>query len=131
MRNYKNDNRWWRKLIVKDFFKLFFKYIVYNSKALFLLKNTEFDIDKTKPLFITHDLGGGTENYIRQNNFSDYVILRKMGVGKDWIYKITQNNSSKFIVKNDLFCEISGFNSYFVNSLVSFSEKKKILMFFY
>lgn len=118
--------------MVKDFFKLFVKYIVYNSKALFLflLKNTEFDIDKTKPLFITHDLGGGTENYINQNNFSDYVILRKMGFGKDWIYKITQNNSSKFIVKNDLFCEISGFNSYFVNSLVSFSEKKKILMFF-
>ena len=105
------------------------KFIFYNLDALFhfLFLNSNFHVDKNRPLFITHNLGGGTENYIKQNNFLHCAFLRKIGYGKDWIYKITQGNNKKYILKKKLLTEISDFNLYFVNSLVCFSEKRRIL----
>lgn len=109
--------------------KKILKYIFYNLEALFLFvfKNSKFETNRSSSLFITHNLGGGTENYIKSNDFSCFIFLRKIGYGKDCFYEITEKSRTKYILKKDLKPEISRYNSFFVNSLVSFSEKENIL----
>lgn len=105
------------------------KYFLYNFKAncLYLFRNSVFETNKSNILLITHNLGGGTENYLIQTDFSNFTFLRKIGYGKDSIYAISENKKVKYVKKKDLFCELEGFHMYFVNSLVDFSEKSKIL----
>lgn len=107
------------------------KFIFFNFKAiyLYLFCNSRFDINNDVIIFITHNLGGGTEHYVQQQRLNQCAILRKIGFGTDYFFEIEYQEKRKYITKKDLFNELTNFKSYFINSLVGYSMKEEILKF--
>ncbi|MBO5125143.1 MAG: glycosyltransferase [Spirochaetaceae bacterium] len=108
------------------------KYVIYNIQALFLYFFSRQILIQPPDgvIFITHNLGGGTENYVKDvQQENSITILRKIGFGRDRFFELSYENKKKIIKENQLFEVLKGYQEYFINSLVGFSMKMEILSF--
>ena len=102
-------------------FKKLIKYILFNFSAIFkfFFINTREEFHSNK-FVLSHNLGGGTLFYEKQQNYDDYIIVRKLGMGKDLIFELSFNNKKKYVLKSNLIKKLNLSYEIIISSLVTY-----------
>ena len=125
------------RIIIGTFhiFKLCFLWLKYSVLILFQKESVEQFLEKkeAKTLVFTHILGGGTEQYVKNNFYKkDYLIVRKVAyLDKDLFFLIEDKINNKtiylrFNTLNKLFSK--NWNSIVINSLCWYADISEILI---
>lgn len=111
------------------------KYIILNVKVflVYLIKRQGFlDSDKITTIVFTHNLGGGTESYVRKNFYKDNIlIVRLLSYRNDSFFLLENMNQQKVIRKGKIFgfLDTLNINAIIVNSLCAYRRPNDILKY--
>lgn len=110
------------------------KYVLLNLKALnkLLIKNNSYiDLSEINSLVFTHNLGGGTEQYVKSHFYHDNVlIVRLISYRNDFAYSIENKGKSYFLSSHNLEKLLINikFEQIFVNSVNAYLKPNKIFI---
>lgn len=112
-------------------FKKLIKYILFNFSAIFkfFFINTREEFHSNK-FVISHNLGGGTLFYEKQQSYTDYIIVRKLGMGKDCFFELSFSDKKKYVRKVELIKKLNTSKEIIISSLVSYDSIHKWLQYF-
>lgn len=113
------------------------KFILLNAKALFKIllqkqKLSTKDFSNVDTIVFTHNLGGGTLNYEKQNFYKkNILIVRVISYRSDFAYSVENENYKKNVSKKVLFAFLKDtcLKTVIVNSLCGYSRPEIILKF--
>lgn len=113
------------------------KFILLNAKALFKIllqrqKLSTRDFLNVDTIVFTHNLGGGTLNYEKQNFYKkNILIVRVISYRSDFAYSVENENYKKNVSKKVLFAFLKDtcLKTVIVNSLCGYSRPELILKF--
>lgn len=109
------------------------KYIFLNMRAFiqFIQKrNAVLTLSELDTVVFTHNLGGGTEKYVRNNFYKENIlIVRLISYRRDAYFLLEHLSEQKILRKKDLFSflDLIDVSKLTVNSLCAYSKPKDIL----
>ncbi|MBQ6781055.1 MAG: glycosyltransferase family 4 protein [Treponema sp.] len=109
------------------------KYLFLNTRVFFQylrLRNNSITVSAIDTVVFTHNLGGGTESYVRNNFYKNNILIVRLISYRRDSYFLLEHESEKLVIRQKaLFAYLNklSLKLIVVNSLCAYSRPKEIL----